>query len=178
MAGAHGRRAAGGDPAAEKRKREYACVRGRDSGTQAGSCTTAADTEKEESVHRGASARSNRERASQMNVRYVVFLTAAAVATVWMCVNYLQLEERRVLRLQKQVTALRDITGMLRSCGIDSDYNRIMAGVGVENSMSRMLAVNELGMGYATKNQVQTYSLDDSDYVHRCPQTFCPERVR
>ena len=29
-----------------------------------------------------ASTRSNRERASQMNVRYVVFLTAAAVATV------------------------------------------------------------------------------------------------
>ena len=39
-----------------------------------------------------ASTRSNRERASQMNVRYVVFLTAAAVATVWMCVNYLQLK--------------------------------------------------------------------------------------
>ena len=29
------------------------------------------------------------------------------------------------------------------------------------------VAVNELGMGYATKNQVQTYSLDDSDYVRQ-----------
>ena len=29
------------------------------------------------------------------------------------------------------------------------------------------VAVNELGMDYATKNQVQTYSLDDSDYVRQ-----------
>ena len=98
-----------------------------------------------------ASTRSNRERASQMNVRYVVFLTAAAVATVWMCVNYLQLKAQGT-RLQKQVTALETSldAAILQN---DSDYNRIMAG--------------ELGMGYATKNQVQTYSLDDSDYVRQ-----------
>ena len=110
-----------------------------------------------------ASTRSNRERASQMNVRYVVFLTAAAVATVWMCVNYLQLKAQGT-RLQKQVTALetsRD-AAILQN---DSDYNRIMAGVDMEHVKD--VAVNELGMGYATKNQVQTYSLDDSDYVRQ-----------
>ena len=56
-------------------------------------------------VYKRQSTRSNRERASQMNVRYVVFLTAAAVATVWMCVNYLQLKAQGT-RLQKQVTAV------------------------------------------------------------------------
>lgn len=110
-----------------------------------------------------ASTRSNRERASQMNVRYVVFLTAAAVATVWMCVNYLQLKAQGT-RLQKQVTALETSldAAILQN---DSDYNRIMAGVDMEHVKD--VAVNELGMGYATKNQVQTYSLDDSDYVRQ-----------
>ena len=48
----------------EARVRNSACVRGRDSGTQAGSCTTAADTE-EESCSAGQCSRrsSNRERA-------------------------------------------------------------------------------------------------------------------
>ena len=107
--------------------------------------------------------RSNRERASQMNVRYVVFLTAAAVATVWMCVNYLQLKAQGT-RLQKQVTALETSldAAILQN---DSDYNRIMAGVDMEHVKD--VAVNELGMGYAAKNQVQTYSLDDSDYVRQ-----------
>ena len=99
----------------------------------------------------------------QMNVRYVVFLTAAAVATVWMCVNYLQLKAQGT-RLQKQVTALETSldAAILQN---DSDYNRIMAGVDMEHVKD--VAVNELGMGYATKNQVQTYSLDDSDYVRQ-----------
>ena len=34
----------------------------------------------------------NRERSLQMNLRYVVFLTVAAVLTVAICVNYLKLQ--------------------------------------------------------------------------------------
>ena len=33
----------------------------------------------------------NRERALQMNLGYVLFLTVAAIITVFMCVNYLKL---------------------------------------------------------------------------------------
>lgn len=121
------------------------------------------NTEKRQTPSASASIRNNRERAAQMNIRYVIFLTAAAVATVWMCVNYLQLKARGT-RLQKQVTALETSldAAILQN---DSDYNRIMAGVDMEHV--RDVAVNELGMGYATKNQIQTYRLDDGDYVRQ-----------
>ena len=107
--------------------------------------------------------RRNRERALSMNFGYVIFLAAAAVITVFMCVNFLQLQAKET-RLQKEVTSLETQldAAILEN---DSDYNRIMTGVDMEHVKD--VAMNELGMVYAKRSQVVTYELGDSDYVRR-----------
>ncbi len=107
--------------------------------------------------------RANRERALQMNLWYVLFLTAAAVLTVFMCVNFLQLRAQGTL-LQEEVTSLEATldSAILEN---DSEYNRVMNSVDLE--YVKDVAVNELGMQKATSNQVVTYELENSDYVRQ-----------
>ena len=56
---------------------------------------------REERKPRTSSAvRQKRARALQMNLSYVVFLTAAAVITVMVCINYLKLQSQNPIRRQ------------------------------------------------------------------------------
>ena len=105
----------------------------------------------------------NRERALAMNLGYVLFLTAAAVITVFMCVNFLRLQSQGT-RLQKQVTALETQldAAILEN---DADYNRIMTSVDME--YVKDVAMNELGMVYAKKSQIVTYEAQNGDYVRQ-----------
>jgi cell division protein FtsL len=105
----------------------------------------------------------NRERALSMNVGYVTFLTVAAVISVFMCVNFLQLQAKGT-KLQKEVTALETqlSAAILEN---DSDYNRIMTSVDMEHVKD--VAMNELGMSYAKKSQIVTYEMEDNDYVRQ-----------
>lgn len=107
--------------------------------------------------------RKRRAAALSMNLGYVVFLTAAAVITVFMCVNFLQLQARET-RLQKEVTALET---QLNAAVLEnnSDYNRIMTGVDMEHVKD--VAMNELGMVYAKRSQIVTYEVEHSDYVRQ-----------
>ncbi len=107
--------------------------------------------------------RKNRERALQMNLHYVLFLTAVAVVTVWTCVIYLQLQAKGT-KLQKEVTALETQVDSAKLQN-DSEYNRIMANVDMEHV--KEVAMNELGMVQAKKSQIVTYEIDDSDYVRQ-----------
>lgn len=110
-----------------------------------------------------AETKKNRERALQMGVGYVLFLTAAAVVTVFTCVNYLQLQAKGT-RLQKQVTALETQLDAAKLEN-DSNYNRIMSSVDMEHIKD--VAMNEYGMTYAAGSQIVEYDLKDSDYVRQ-----------
>lgn len=107
--------------------------------------------------------RKTRERALSMNMGYVLFLTAAAVVTVFMCVNFLRLQARET-SLQKEVTALET---QLNAAILEneSDYNRIMSGVDMEQVKD--VAMNELGMVYAKRSQIVTYEVENRDYVRQ-----------
>ena len=98
-----------------------------------------------------------------MNLGYVAFLTVAAVITVFMCVNFLQLQAKGT-KLQKEVTALE---AQLDSAILenDSDYNRIITNVDMEHVKD--VAMNQLGMVQAKKSQIITYEIDDNDYVRQ-----------
>ncbi len=119
--------------------------------------------ERQEAPSASQRTKRNRDRALSMNLGYVLFLTAAAVITVFMCVNFLQLQARET-RLQKEVTLL----GTQLDAAIlenDSDYNRIMTSVDMEQVKD--VAMNELGMVYAKKSQIVTYEIENSDYVRQ-----------
>ena len=103
----------------------------------------------------------NRERAAQMNIGYVAFLTAAAVLTVMICVNYLRLQARYT-SLQKTTTALETTLGSLKLAN-DAEYNRVISGVNLEDV--KEYAMNRLGMVYASEDQIVTYVPAEQDYV-------------
>lgn len=140
-------------------RRTYAYV----DGTAVRKIQSVPEKRQERPVKTSRTTRKNRERALQMNLGYVLFLTAAAVITVFMCVNYLQLQAKGT-KLQKEVTALET---QLDSAKLqnDSEYNRIMANVDMEHVKD--VAMNELGMVRAKKSQIVTYEIEDSDYVRQ-----------
>lgn len=105
--------------------------------------------------------KSNRERSMQMNMRYVVFLTAAAVICVMMCRNY--------VRLKAQYTALRtratslEVSLSQKKLANDAEYDRIMASVNLAEVKD--IAMEKLGMVYAAEDQIVSYDVISSDYV-------------
>ncbi len=107
--------------------------------------------------------RENRERALQMNLGYVLFLAAAAIITVFVCVNFLQLRANGTL-LRKEVAALE---AELDSAVLvnDSEYNRVMNNVDLEHVKD--VAINELGMKKASADQIVTYEAENGDYVRQ-----------
>ena len=105
--------------------------------------------------------RKNREKAMQMNMGYVVFLTAAAVVTVMVCINYLKLQAQHT-SYQKTVTSMGTQLSELKLEN-DSEYNRIVSSVDLEHVKD--VAMNELGMVFASEKQIYTYDSTESDYV-------------
>ena len=103
----------------------------------------------------------NRERSLQMNLGYVVFLTAAAVLTVFICVNFLRLRAEYT-SLQKQATSLELDLSRLKMDN-DAEYNRLISGVNLEDV--KQTAMTRLGMVYASEDQIVTYDAAGKDYV-------------
>lgn len=105
----------------------------------------------------------NREKALGMSAGYVCFLLLAAVATVWMCVRYLQLKETITAqvganeKLESQLVALRsENDALLENVHNEIDWNAV-----------RDRAINEFGMKYAQEDQIVWYNVDDSCYVRQ-----------
>lgn len=102
-----------------------------------------------------------RTRTQHMGIGYVIFLMAALGVAMWVCVGYLQLQAdntaraKNIASLETQLSKLKDEN--------DDEYNRVTTSVDLEKI--RDIAVNELGMVYATEEQVVLYDNEGSDYV-------------
>ena len=81
-----------------------------------------------------------RERSLSMKLRYVLFLTVAAVAVVTICVYYLKLQATST-QLQKKTVSLQTT---LKDLKIENDivYNEIISGIDLERV--RETAMEEL----------------------------------
>ena len=103
----------------------------------------------------------NRQRALSMNLRYVLFLSVAAVAVVMVCIFYLRLQATST-QLQKKTVSLQT---QLKNLQIENDivYNEIISGVDLEQV--REVATEELGMTYPSQSQIVLYEAVSSDYV-------------
>mgnify|MGYP004487551541 FL=1 len=108
-------------------------------------------------------ARRNREKALRMNVPYVSFLTAVSVATVFVCVNFLQLQSEgisyrnKIASLESQLTELK--------LANDNAYEDAVSSVDMEEV--KRIAVNELGMTYADEGQIILYNNQEGDYIRQ-----------
>lgn len=89
--------------------------------------------------------------------------TVAAVATVFLCVQYLQLQALGTT-YRSDIAALESTLSEAKLVN-DSAYEEAISSVSMEEI--KEIAVNELGMVYANEGQVIVYSSQDSDYVRQ-----------
>ena len=97
--------------------------------------------------------RQNRSRALHMNKGYVVFLAVAAAFALIACVNYLQLQAE-ITNRSYNITALQQELADRKEANT-TKYNVVINSMNLEEVRER--AMNDLGMVYATEDQVITY---------------------
>lgn len=105
----------------------------------------------------------NRRRATQMNRGYVVFLAAVCVATVLVCVNFLQLKAQ-ITTQSETVASLETKLSKLKADN-DAYYNIVMASVSLDTV--KEAALNRLGLKYPDESQVQYYDTKGNSYVRQ-----------
>ncbi len=92
---------------------------------------------------------------------YAVFLSAAAVLAVFICVFYLRLQSD-IVNSAETVTALQEELNVLTEEN-DTAYQAAEDSVDLEEVRRR--AVNDLGMVYAAQGSVVEYESPAEDYV-------------
>lgn len=108
-------------------------------------------------------ARRNRDRHKRMSLGYVLFLTLAISITAMGCIQYLKLQSE-LTNSVKRISKLEITLNELKAENDDTE-SRIKGSVGLEEIKKR--AMEELGMRYATEDQIVIYSSDDTDYVRQ-----------
>lgn len=96
----------------------------------------------------------NRTKALQMSRGYVLFLSAVSVATLFVCVHFIQLRSTVTTQL-KEVAALESQLNQLIAEN-DALYDKTTSDIDLEHVKD--VAVNELGMSYAKEDQIIWYS--------------------
>lgn len=103
----------------------------------------------------------NRRKALRMSKAYVMFLGIAAVLALVVCVNYIQLQSGLTSR-SKNIAALQEELADMKEEN-STRYNSVMDSVNLEEVREK--AQKELGMVYASPDQVVEYESPSSDYV-------------
>lgn len=107
--------------------------------------------------------RKNRDKAFSMNFGYVMFLAIAVVVTLMVCISYLKIQAEMTQKI-KSISSLEKEVADLRSDN-DETYNRINNSIDLEHI--KQVALEEMGMVYASKDQVVLYDNEASDYVRQ-----------
>ena len=119
--------------------------------------------ERENLRRRRRAAARNREKELRMSKSYVVFLTMAVTVFGVFCGTYIKLQSdvtarmKAIARLESQITDLK--------ADNDEAYKRINTTIDLDGI--RNTAINELGMFYATEDQIVYYSVDRNDYMNQ-----------
>jgi cell division protein FtsL len=106
-------------------------------------------------------ARRNRERALYMSRGYVTFLTLCVAISAFFAVTYVKLQADVTQRM-KTISSLESQITDLRADN-DANYKRITTSVDLNEIKDT--AMNQLGMTYATEDQIIYYSVENSNYM-------------
>lgn len=105
--------------------------------------------------------RSRKPERDTLSIPYCIFLAVACVLTLTLGAYYLQ-QQALSTSSQKQIAALESELAALKKTNAD-DLNRIETSVNLEEI--RDIAINELGMVYATQDNVVLYKNTSQNYV-------------
>lgn len=108
-------------------------------------------------------ARKNQEKALRTSRKYVMFLSMGAIIFAGFAGAYIKIQSditarmRNISRLESQISDLRAEN--------DEAYKRISTAVDLEAIKNS--AINELGMFYATSDQIVYYTVEKDDYMNQ-----------
>ena len=117
------------------------------------------DPERKKSASRQV--KRNRRKALRMNPGYVMFLTVAAVLALVVCVNYVKLQSR-ITSHSKNIAVMQEELADMKEEN-NTRYNSVIDSVNLEEVRTR--AQENLGMVYASSEQVLEYNKPSADYV-------------
>lgn len=125
---------------------------------------TRQEREREEELRRRkrAAAR-NRQKELQMSRSYVVFLTMAVVVFGIFCAVYIKLQSDVTARM-RTIASLESQLADLKAEN-DEAYKRINTAVDLD--AVKNTAINELGMFYASQDQIIYYTVEKSDFMNQ-----------
>lgn len=104
-----------------------------------------------------------KQKKMHMSVLYVSFLVVAIAVLGYTLISYVRLQAEITAindRISVKETTLNDLT-----LANDDEYSKMVNEVDMENI--RKIAIEELGMVYATEDQVIKYTRENSDYVRQ-----------
>ncbi len=104
----------------------------------------------------------NRRRALYMSPGYVMFLGLAAAVALLVCVNYVNLQSQ-ITNSARNITAMQEELSDLREEN-NTRYNAVTGSVNMAEVQER---ADELGMVYASEDQIIEYVSPTSDYVRQ-----------
>ena len=106
-------------------------------------------------------ARRNRERALSMSPARMVFMTACVLLSVYAAVTLVQMQSSVTQRMKN----IANLEAQLQNLKADNDakYKEIVTSVDLE--YIKGVAINELGMTYASEEQIIYYSVDDENFM-------------
>ena len=105
--------------------------------------------------------RSRKAERSTLSIPYCIFLAVACVLTLSLGAYYLE-QQALATSSQKKIASLESELAELKKVNAD-DLNRIETSINLEDI--REIAINELGMVYATKENVILYKNTNQNYV-------------
>jgi cell division septal protein FtsQ len=107
--------------------------------------------------------RENRERAMNVGIGYILFLTAVCIASVYFCIHYLQLRSE-LINQNETIAAMQNDLSKLTTDN-DALYKSALASVSMDDV--RQTALTTLNLHYATESQIRYYDANDESYVRQ-----------
>ena len=103
------------------------------------------------------------DRDAGMNPGFMLFMTLAMVLTGIVCVQYIRMQSSLTTYVNQISAMEKELQGLRAE---NDDYeSRIKGAIGLENIKKR--AMDELGMTYASDDQIVVYSSEGTDYVRQ-----------
>ena len=108
-------------------------------------------------------ARKNRDKASHMNLGYILFLSMALTFAVMTLCSYINLQADITNRVD-EISVMQSQYNNLKLSN-DEEYNRISSSIDLEHI--KAVAIGELGMTYAKEGQIVNVEDAETDYVRQ-----------
>lgn len=117
--------------------------------------------EEQKKKRRRNAARRNRERALHMNRGYVAFLSLCVAVVAFAAVALVQTQSQVTQRMEHIAALESQITDL--KADNDARYKEIVTSVDLD--YIKDVAMNQLGMQYATEDQIIYYSVENDNFM-------------